>query len=254
MPLAVIGPVPVDRRNTMTKLSSTRALTIVAWMFIADGIWTAFVIGFSFLNGYGAETGLGLFNIWLGVGLLLRRQWAVSLAPISLFISIATGVVGFVVLAWVNTEPISIVESLGYPFASVLRVGLLVAIGANVAFNFWQYNVLARSTVRALFKATDHALESPELSGVARHRSLWWLTLDPRVLVPATIVILVAVHLESNALESKRLQIGMEECLNDFARGRTALDTAEIDTRVVAPKLDLSFRKPTGLTCRAFRH
>ena len=234
----------------MTKLSSTRALTIVAWMFIADGIWTAFVIGISFLNGYGAESGLGLFNIWLGVGLLLRRSWALSLAPISLFFSIVTGVVGFVVLAFINTEPVSIVESLGYPFASVLRAGTLVAVGANVAFNVWQYRVLARRTVRDLFKTSDGA----ELSEAAPHRSLWWLVLDPRVLIPATIIILVAVNLESSALESKRRQIGMEECLSDYARGRTALDTAEIDTRVVAPRLDLSFRKPTGLTCRVFRH
>lgn|GEM_PF-4369620 len=234
----------------MTKLSSTRALTIVAWMFIADGIWTALVIIVSFLNGYGSQSGLGLFNIWLGVGLLLRRSWAISLAPISLFFSIATGVVGFVVVAWVNTEPISIVESLGYPFASVLRIGTLVAIGANVAFNLWQYRVLARRTVRELFKTSDGS----ELSEAAPRRSLWRLALDPRVLVPATIVILVAVNLESRVLESKRLQIGMEECLSDYARGRTALDTAEIDTRVVAPKLDLSFRKPTGLTCRVFRH
>ena len=233
----------------MTKLTNTRALKIVAWMFIADGVWTALVIVVSFLNGYGAESGLGLFNIWLGIGLLLRRSWALSLAPISLFISIASGVAGFVVLAWINTEPISIVESLGYPFASVLRVGTLVAVGANVAFNLWQYRVLARRTVRELFKTSDGS----ELSDAAPRRSLWWLALDPRVLVPATIVILLAVHLESKALESKRMQIAMEECRSDFARGRTALDTAEIDTRVVAPKLDLSFRKPAGLTCRAFR-
>ena len=227
-----------------------RALTIVAWMFIADGLWTALVILVSFLNGYGTESGLGLCNIWLGVGLLLRRPWALSLAPISLFISIAAGVVGLVILAFINTEPASIVESLGYPIASVLRVGLLVAVGANVAFNFWQYRVLARSRVWALFKASD----SQELSRAAPQRSQWWLALDPRVLVSVTIAILVAVNLESRALESRRLQSGMEECLSDFTRARTALDTAEIDTRVVAPKLDLSFRKPTGLTCRAFRH
>ena len=234
----------------MTKLTTTRALKIVAWMFIADGVWTALVIIVSFLNGYGSQSELGLFNIWLGVGLLLRRSWALSLAPISLFFSITTGVVGFVVLAFLNTEPISIVESLGYPFASVLRAGTLVAVGANVAFNVWQYRVLARRTVRELFKTSDGA----ELSGAAPHRSLWWPALDPRVLIPATIIILVAVNLESSALESKRRQIGMEECLSDYARGRTALDTAEIDTRVVAPRLDLSFRKPTGLTCRMFRH
>ena len=234
----------------MTKLTNTRALKIVAWMFIADGVWTALVIIVSFLNGYGSQSGLGLFNIWLGVGLLLRRSWALSLAPISLFFSIALGVVSLVVLAWINTEPTSMVESLGYPFASVLRVGLLVGVGANVAFNVWQYRVLARRTVRELFKTSDGA----ELSEVAPHRSLWWLALDPRVLVPATIVIVVAVNLESEVLETKRMQIGMAACLSDYARGRTALDTAEIDMRVFAPKLDLSFRKPTGLTCRVFRH
>ena len=234
----------------MTKPAHARALTVVAWMFIADGVWTALVILVSFLNGYGTQSGLGLFNIWLGVGLLLRRPWALSLAPVSLFVSIAAGVFGLVMLAFINTEPDSIVESLGYPFASVLRIGLLVGVGANVAFNFWQYRVLARNRVWALFKASD----SPELSPAAPHRSQWWLALDPRVLVPMTILILVAVRLESNLLESRRLQIGKDECLNDFARARTALDTAEIDTRVVAPKLDLSFRKPTGLTCRIFRH
>ena len=233
----------------MKTLSSHRAISIVAWMFIADGVWTALVIVVSFLNGYGSQSGLGLFNIWLGVGLLLRRSWALSLAPISLFFSIVMGVVSLVVLAWINTEPIAIVESLGYPFASVLRFGTLAAVGANVAFNVWQYRVLARRTVRELFKTSDGS----ELSEAAPRRSLWWLALDPRVFVPATIVILVAVNLESSALESKRRQIGMEECLSDYARGRTALDTAEIDTRVVAPKLDLSFRKPTGIMCRAFR-
>lgn len=234
----------------MTRPADTRALTIVAWMFIADGVWTALVILVTFLKGYGAESGLGLFNIWLGVGLLLRRPWALSLAPISLFVSIAAGVFGFVALAFINTEPDRIVESLGSPFTSILRVGLMVGIGANVAFNFWQFRVLVRSTVRALFTPSD----SQDLSRAERQRSKWWLALDPRVLVPLTIVILVAVNLESRALESRRLQSGMEECLSDFTRARTALDTAEIDTRVVAPKRDLSFRKPTGLTCRVFRH
>ena len=248
-----MGPVPVDQRNTMTKLSNPRALTIVAWMFIADGVWTALVIGFSFLNGYGADSGWGIVNVWLGVGLLLRRPWSLTLAPISLFISVATGVVGFVVLAFVTTEPISIVEMFGYPFASVLRVGTLIAVGANVAFNIWQYRVLARSTVRALFKATDHALENPELSGAARHRSQPWLALDLRILISVTIAILVAVNMESKVLESRRLQIGVKECVKDFALARTALDTAEIDTRVVAPKFDLMFRNPTGQTCQTFR-
>ena len=237
----------------MSKLSGTRALAIVAWMFIADGVWTALVIVVTFLNGYGADSGLGIVNVWLGVGLLLRRRWALTLAPISLFISIAMGVAGLVVTAFFNTEPISIVETFGYPFASVLRVGTLLAVGVNLAFNIWQYRVLTRTTVRALFSVTEQALEDPELSGATQHRSQWWLARDLRVLVPATIVILVAVNMESRVLESRRLKTGMEECRHDFARGRTALDTAEIDTRVVAPKLDLSFRKPTGLTCRAFR-
>ena len=237
----------------MSKLSSTRGLTIVAWMFIADGVWTAFVIVVTFLNGYVADSGLGIVNVWLGVGLLLRRRWALTLAPISLFISIAMGTVGFVVTAFFNTEPISMVETLGYPFASVLRVGTLLAVGANLAFNIWQYRVLARTTVRALFSASDQALENSELSGVTPDRSQWWFASDLRVLVPATIVILVAVNIESRVLESRRLNIGREDCLHDFAIARTGLDTAEIDTRVVAPRLDLSFRKPTGLTCRAFR-
>ena len=237
----------------MKTLSGHRALAIVAWMFIADGVWTVLVILVSFLNGYGADSGWSIVNIWIGIGLLLRRRWALGLAPVSLFISIALGAVGLVVTAFINTEPISIIETLGYPFASILRIGTLLAVGANLAFNIWQYRVLKRTTVRALFSASDQAPENPESYAASLHRSQWWLARDLRVLVLATIVILVAVYMESRALDSKRLNVGVEECHHDFALARSALDTAEIDTRVVAPKLDLSFREPSGLTCRALR-
>ncbi len=233
--------------------SSTRALTIVAWMFIADGVWTVIVITVSFLNGYGADSTWSIVNIWLGVGLLMRRRWAITLGPVSLFISIAMGIVGLVLTAFFNTEPSSIVETLGYPFASVLRAGTMLAISANLAFNLWQFRVLTRSTVWALFTGTEQEIENPALSGAPLGQPKWWLAQDLRVLVSATIVILVAIHLESRVLDSKRLKFGIEECRHDYRSARTALDTAEIDTRAVAPTFELVFKKSTVQTCQAFR-
>jgi hypothetical protein len=128
------------------------ALRIVAWLFIASGVWALVGIIGSLLIEVRIQIDIDLLGLWVGPGLLHRearyRTWALRLLVIGFFLTPVAGLLLFF-------QPRSV---------SVLvfgkRVGIVplpVALGTlavMLVISVWEYWVLTRPAVRALFAST----------------------------------------------------------------------------------------------------
>jgi hypothetical protein len=143
----------------MTNLTHPRALTIVAWLFIATGAWSAYLMGASLLPAHQFIPRLDVLQLLFGFGLLAHRSWALRWSGLWLVLTISLGVVGLAILA-IGPGVTSFDPKLPWnAFASASRNTryylLLGSICARLALSLWQYRVLVRSDVRALFPYAD---------------------------------------------------------------------------------------------------
>jgi hypothetical protein len=131
------------------------ALAVIAWVFVAFGVWAAVDMATSLFQGR-IKIDLNILMIFVGRGLLRNsRGWrtigliflwiALISLPVAMALSLFYPSAGSIQF---NGQPIPI--SLGIEAREVI---LLIAIGSFWAASFWAYRVLTRPDVRRLFRA-----------------------------------------------------------------------------------------------------
>jgi len=119
------------------------ALQIVAWLLIYAGVRA--VVAMLTPGGGGFQLDLTVLAIWAGIQLLrLRSGWRQAVMVV-LWLCILGGVVG--------------VFGLLFRGWATPALGALYLCLALIAVSYWQYRVLARPEVKALYSAADGARE-----------------------------------------------------------------------------------------------
>lgn len=127
------------------------ALTIVAWIFIATGLWgAASMIGPLWIE-HKVNLSIDVLGLWVGPGLLRwdprYYKWAVRLLIVSMILS--------PVALWAITlKPPSLgFEIFGHVAGGLPRLPVIAVALALLGLNIWQYVVLRRPGIRAGFEA-----------------------------------------------------------------------------------------------------
>jgi sterol desaturase/sphingolipid hydroxylase (fatty acid hydroxylase superfamily) len=126
-------------------------LRIVAGMFIFSGICIAADIVISLFHG-NVNINLGILSLWIGPGLLKHnrgwRDWAL--------IFLWFGIIGAPVLlfiACVYDMDSTQTKILGIQIGNIPNALIFVYIAAIFLLDIWQYRVLTRPDIKALFKS-----------------------------------------------------------------------------------------------------
>ena len=152
----------------MSRLTQPRPLASVAWLFVLNGGWLtmrmfvgvppAHTTGWSFT---------ALVDLLLGLGLLARQQWALRWSGLWLVLSITLGVVALAILALL---PFQVPFPLNSPRPSVFGIS---ALCVRLAINIWQYRVLVRPEVAALFDVAADSTHRSETQIETESSHVW---------------------------------------------------------------------------------
>lgn len=125
-----------------------KALTVVAWIFIIGGVAVAIEILLALLRQH-LSLNLGVIGIFIGLGLLrLSRGWR-TVALVSLWIAmVGTPLVGMMALSGQGALSFTV---FGIKVAEMSIGPFLIYAFGFFVLTVWQYRVLTRSDVRALF-------------------------------------------------------------------------------------------------------
>jgi hypothetical protein len=244
---------PIPNATLVTTTQDARAVVVVAWLLTVISAFSLVLMALSLLNGYGVSANLSIIDLWLGIGLLTRRQWALHWAPVSLSVSVVGGLLGLAfTLVSAGTQETSLVF-LGRSFGPIPTLFVVGGVSLLVTLNLWQLRVLSRANVRSLFALADRTHAYVETGVATSQHALARLTQDPRILLAATLAFMIVISRASDRVASARLQSSMVTCLDEFSRARSRADTARIDKRAVPLKgVEISTGAPV-LTCRFFR-
>src|ERR1041385_5089458 len=126
-----------------------RALVIVAWLFIASGIVAIISIVGNLLFGHRLVIDISVIDLWIGHGLLKgqarSRRWALFMLFVG-FLILPVGLVLVILFPGVPT-----VTVFNNVIGTVPRSVLALLFAGVAVLTFWQYRVLERPEVRALF-------------------------------------------------------------------------------------------------------
>lgn len=136
------------------------ALQLVAWLFLASGVWAAISIAAALFMKQRISLDLEVLGLWIGPGLLRHearyRRWALRLLTVALCLApIAT------LLLLVRPAPFD-AKFLGRPVGTIPRPAALTVLAILVGVAVWQYWVLQQPSVAALFR--DSTSDFPEAS------------------------------------------------------------------------------------------
>lgn len=133
-----------------------KALEIVAWMFIAQGIGSAISIVASLLGRSTLALDFGVVGLWIGPGLLRGVPNARRGAFFLLGLGLVLAAIVFLLLLLLPGS-VREVRIFGRAIGSVpAALGVLVSIGAFFV-QLWQCWVLERPDVRARFEPDEGA-------------------------------------------------------------------------------------------------
>jgi sterol desaturase/sphingolipid hydroxylase (fatty acid hydroxylase superfamily) len=136
------------------------ALQLVAWLFFASGAWAAISIVTAVLFERHISLDFEVLGLWIGPGLLRRqaryRTWALRLLIVGFCLTPVA-----VMLLLVQRGALD-VKFLGRPLGTIPVPVALAVLALLVGVSIWQYWVLRRPNVRALF--TEPSAEHPEAS------------------------------------------------------------------------------------------
>lgn len=147
-------------------LSPRTALRIVAWLFILFGaVAAASMIGGLFLEGR-FNLAIDALGLVIGPGLLhyeaRYRTWALRLLVLEFVLT------AIIALLLVFNPAHSGVRIFGHPAELLSRPVALGNLILQLLVSLWQFVVLRRPAVRALFEATDQAsIHSPDMTTVS---------------------------------------------------------------------------------------
>jgi MFS-type transporter involved in bile tolerance (Atg22 family) len=139
------------------------ALQLVAWFFFVSGVLAAIGMAHTLLIARHVELDIDALGLWIGPGLLRRearyRTWAIRLLIVELCLApIATLLLIF------QPKPLG-VKVFGHPVGTVHLSVALATLALLVGVSVWQYWVLSRADVRALFSATPDENSKVSIDG-----------------------------------------------------------------------------------------
>jgi hypothetical protein len=125
-----------------------KALTVVAWLFVIGGVCVCIEILIGLLRQH-LSLNLGVIGIFIGMGLLrLSRGWR-TMALVSLWIALlGTPLVAMMALSGMGALSFTV---FGIKVAQMSIGPFLIYAFGFFVLTVWQYRVLTRSDVRALF-------------------------------------------------------------------------------------------------------
>jgi hypothetical protein len=133
----------------------------VAWLFTASGLWAAVSMAGAVLLNDRITLYFAIIGLWIGPGLLRHearyRTWALRLLLLGFCVAPL-----FVVILIVRRPSSVPVNLFGRQVGTVSVSAALALVALTVAITGWQYWVLRRPDVRALF--VDPPVEHPGAS------------------------------------------------------------------------------------------
>jgi len=134
-------------------MSRRSALRIVAWLFIGSGVWAAASIAGALLIEHRINLDLDVLGLWIGPGLLRNearyRTWALRLLVCGFcLLPVAAGLL-ILQSRWLD------VRLFGRPVGTLSLPVALTALAGLAAVAAWQYWVLRRPDVSALFERSS---------------------------------------------------------------------------------------------------
>ena len=141
------------------------ALNVVAWVFILSGLSAGIEIIVALTHNR-FSLNFGVLGIFIGWGILkLSSGWRL-LGLISLWIGmIAAPVIGLMALS--NPGKLEF-KMFGIKVVDMSPAGFFIFLVGVFFFTVWQYRVLTRSDVRALFYANPMTVDETSQSGLSR--------------------------------------------------------------------------------------
>ena len=137
----------------MARLGPSRALTVIGWLFVVGGA-SAVLNG---LAGPGPSYRIdfNVISLFLGIGLLRRRAWALRWSELWAVLSVFFAAPIAIALV-LNLKPSSPATAaiLGRSLGEMSRTLFLVGVLTTIALSVWEYRTLVREDVRALAKTT----------------------------------------------------------------------------------------------------
>jgi len=134
----------------MIKLGPSRALKIVAWLLIFEGVS-------SVANAVAARSvnpthsfDFNVFGLILGVGLLRRRAWALKWSELWVVLSIFIAAPVLVMTTVYPPDSPATVSFAGHSIAMISQYVTATILAVFIALSVWEYRVLIRDDVRAL--------------------------------------------------------------------------------------------------------
>ena len=133
------------------------ALRIVAGLFVLQGLLTAVDVILKSCRGH-LDLNLMLLCLWIGPGLLRHsptwRKWALVVLWFSFF------AISLLAVFALLRPPLDF-KIFGFPTAPVPLVPTLLFLLALLLLNLWQYRVLIRPDIHALFASVPLHLARP---------------------------------------------------------------------------------------------
>lgn len=141
------------------------ALKVVAWVFILSGLSACIEIIVALTHGR-FSLNFDVIGIFIGWGILkLSSGWRL-LGLISLWIAMI-GAPVIIVMAFSNPGKLEF-KLFGAKIADMTPAAFFILVGGYFLFKVWQYRVLTRSDVRALFYANPMTVDETRRSGLPR--------------------------------------------------------------------------------------
>jgi len=140
---------PDPYKSTKNKTDNPQSLRIVAGLFILSGIITAIEIAFSLAHGH-LNLNLGILSLWIGPGLLRHdrdwRNWAIIFLWIGMIC-----IPAILIFGCIHGNPQ--IELFGTPASKSWNIPIFIYLAASFILDIWQYRVLTRPEIKALFNS-----------------------------------------------------------------------------------------------------
>lgn len=126
-----------------------RALNVVACLFIASGALALVDYVVDLVSTDRVHFPVQILNLWIGRWLLEREPRGYRFAVFFSGAAIILIPIGLAILAMVGAQPAFVVAGVEFAHPSFPVYALIML--ARAALNVWQFRVLRRSDIRALF-------------------------------------------------------------------------------------------------------
>jgi hypothetical protein len=130
-------------------------VTIVACLLMAGGLLSAISVTYGFAPGHAVRFDFNVVELFLGFGLVIRSRWALRFTGMWVVLNILLAVLMLFLLAFGPTPMSTTAKfplNLFFPSGTgVTRTFAVAVVAGAFALYLWEYRVLVRDDVRALF-------------------------------------------------------------------------------------------------------